>query len=111
MPLVQLSRARWQAYLDRLSAALPTGQIEIEVTGLGLGAHVEAEWLPFMGISYDPHNDIITVIAQGVDHIIRQPRQIHLDHDLELLRSVEVIDAEGNHHILLFRTPLALPSA
>jgi len=110
MPLVQLSPQQWQRYLDRLSAALTGVQIEIEVTGLGLGAQVQADWIPLLGVSYDPKNDLVAVAAHNVDHIIHHPKQIHVDHELDQVRSIEVVDAEGNHHILLFRAPLALPA-
>lgn len=110
MPLVQLSRTLWQGYLDRLSAALLGKQVEIEVTGLSLGAQVDAEWIPLIGISYDPKNDLLAIMAQGVDHVVHHPQQIHVDHELDWVRSIEAVDAEGNHHIVLFRTPLALPA-
>lgn len=110
MPLTQLAKAQWQGYFDRISPALQGKQVEIEVTGLGLGDLVEAEWLPLLGLSYDPNNDVLAVIAEGVDHMIRHPKQIHIDSDADWLHSLEAIDAEGNHHIILLKDPLTLPA-
>ena len=110
MPLTQLAKPQWQAYFDRISKALGAKQVQIEVTGLGLGDQIEADWIPLMGLSYDPKNDVFAVIAEGIDHLIRHPKQIHIDHELDLLLSIEAIDAEDNHHIILLKDPLSLPA-
>jgi len=110
MTLRQLAKPQWQTYFDRVSAALGAKLVEIEVTGLGLGDQVEAEWIPLVGLSYDPADDLVAVIAEGVRHLIRHPKQIHVEHDTESLHSVEVIDAEGVHHFVLLRDPLSLPA-
>jgi len=108
--LRQVAKAQWQSYFDRVSTELGAKLVEIEVTGVGLGDQVEAEWIPLVGLSYDPANDLVAVIAEGVRHLIRHPKQIHVEHDTEWLRSVEVIDAEGVHHFVLLRDPLSLPA-
>ena len=110
MPLTQLAKAQWQAYFDRTSKALGAKQVQIEVTGLGLGDQIEADWIPLLGLSYDPKNDVFAVIAEGVDHLIHHPKQIHIDHELDWLLSLEVIDAEDNRHIILLKDPLSLPA-
>jgi hypothetical protein len=48
--------------------------------------------------------------VNGVDHLIRDPKQIRVDHELDWLRSVEVVDAEDNHHIILLKNALELPA-
>ena len=110
MPLTQLAKSQWQAYFDRISESLRGKRVEIEVTGLGLGDQIEADWIPLIGLSYDPKNDLLAVVAEGLDHLIRHPTQIHVDRDMDWLHSLEVIDAEGNHHIIMLKDPLALPA-
>ena len=110
MTLRQLGNAQWQTYFDRVAAALGAKQVEIEVAGLGLGDQVEADWIPLIGLSYDPAGDSVAVIGEGVEHFIRHPKHIHVEHDTESLRSVEVIDAEDVHHFVLLRDPLSLPA-
>ena len=110
MPLTQLAKPRWQAYFDRLAAALPATRIEIDLTGLALGHQIEAEWIPLIGLSYDPKGDVLAVIAEGVAHLIRHPKQIHVDQELDWVNSIEAIDAEGTHHIVLFRESFRLPA-
>jgi hypothetical protein len=110
MPLRQLARAQWQAYLDRVSAALGAELVQVEVTGLGLGDQVEADWIPLVGLSYEPKGDVLTVAAERMQHLIHHPTQIHVDHDMDWLHGIEVVDAEGNHHIITLRDALRLPA-
>lgn len=111
MPLTQLGKAQWQPYFDRVSRSLAGAKrVEIEVIGLGLGRQVEADWVPLFGLSYDPHDDMLAVVAEGIEHMIRHPSQIHVDQDVEWLHSLEVIDAAGDHHIVTLKDPLRLPA-
>ncbi|SEL53031.1 DUF5335 domain-containing protein [Nitrosovibrio tenuis] len=109
MALTQLAKSRWQDYFDHVSKALPTKLVEVEVAGLGLGDQVEVDWLPLLGLSYDPKDDVLTVMVEGIEHNIWHPKQIHVDQDVESLHSMEVVDAAGEHHILLLKDPLRLP--
>lgn len=110
MPLIQLGKTQWQSYFDHVSRRLGSERVEIEVTGLGLGHQVEAEWIPLIGISYDPRSDLVAVVAEGVEHLIRRPDEVHIDHDGEWVHSIEVVDAEGNRHIMTLKQPLSLPA-
>ena len=109
MPLTQLAKSQWQSYFDRVSTALGAKQVEIEVTGLGLGHQIEAHWITLIGLSYDVNNDVLIVSAQGIEHWISHPKQVHIDHEMEELHSIEAVDAENNHHIILLRDALSLP--
>ena len=68
MALKQLARPRWQAYFDHVSKKLGAESVKIEVTGLGLGDQVAANWIELTGLSYDPHDDALTVFAAGLQH-------------------------------------------
>ena len=108
MALTQLAKSEWQDYFDRVSKVLGAKLVELEVTGLGLGDQVEVEWLPLLGLSYDPKDDIGAVMVEGVEHNIQHPKQINVEQDIESLYSVEVVDAEAEHHILRLKDPLRL---
>jgi hypothetical protein len=110
MALTQLAKSQWQPYLDRVSKALGAKLIEIEITGLGLGDQIEVEWLPLLGVSYEPKDDMVLVTAEGIEHRIPHPKRIHVDQDELDLHSIEVVDADGEHHILIFKEPVALPA-
>jgi hypothetical protein len=110
MPLTQLPKSQWQTYFDHVSRTLGATQAQIEVTGLGLGDQFETHWVRLHGLSYDPRNDLLAVMVEGLEHHIPHPKQVHVDHDLEWLHSVEAVDAEGNRHIIVLKDALALPA-
>ena len=106
----QLEKSQWRANFDRMSKALAGKRAEIEVASLKLGDRIEAEWLPLLGISYDPKNDIIDIALEGLDHMIRKPREVWVEQQGLELSSLEVIDADGVRQIVVLRDPLMLPA-
>lgn len=55
----RIEKPIWHAYFDNMSKALGGKRVEIEIDALAIGSQVAAEWLPLLGITYDPKNDII----------------------------------------------------
>jgi hypothetical protein len=66
----KLDKTQWRTFFDRLSTTLEGKQAEIEIASLRLGDQVEADWLPLLGIAYDPNDDIVEVALEGLDHLI-----------------------------------------
>ena len=95
MTIHKLEKAEWRPFLDLVSKTLTGKQAEIEVSSLKLGDQVEVEWLPLLGLAYDPKDDIVEVVLDGVDHIISKPRELYIDNGIGSLSSLEIIDADG----------------
>ncbi|RMG30613.1 MAG: hypothetical protein D6721_03405 [Gammaproteobacteria bacterium] len=111
MATVRLEKDRWEGFFDRVSRVLEGEQAEIEVAGLDLGDQLETEWVQLLGITFDPKDDLVEVALAGVDHLVRHPREIDVEEDGTLIRSILVRDDAGHEHIIRLRTPLALPKA
>jgi hypothetical protein len=109
MTVRKLDKSEWQRVFDALSHSLEGKQAEIEVASLKLGDQVEADWLPLLGISYDPKDDVLDIALDGVDHLIENPREIYFDSTVGDLMSVEIVDAEGARQIVKLKEPLMLP--
>jgi len=109
MTIHKLEKAEWRPFLDLVSKVLPAKQAEIEVASLKLGDQVEAEWLPLLGLAYDPNDDIVEVALDGLDHMILRPRELYIDNGIGSLSSLEIIDADGVKQIVKLRDPLMLP--
>lgn len=103
-----LDKKIWKPYLDHASKLLDGNTVEIEVAALNLGSQVAAEWLPLHGLMYDETNDLIAVMAEGLDHMIRRPREVYTQADGVQLLSMEVIDGDGAAHIVRLKQPLLL---
>ncbi|HZV67187.1 MAG TPA: DUF5335 domain-containing protein [Telluria sp.] len=111
MATTKLEKAAWQPYFDRLSRTMVGKQAEIEVASLKLGDQIEAEWVPLLGIAYDPKNDLVEVLVEGLDHLIHKPRDIYVDYGPAGLSSLEVIEPDDTRQIIRLRDPLMLPAA
>jgi hypothetical protein len=110
MAISKLEKTAWHPYFDRVSKLIGgTKRAEVEVAALNLGDQVEAEWLPLTGIVYDAKDDLIEVLLEDLDHLIYKPREVFIDQDAVLLKSLEVIDKDGVRQIIKLRDPLMLP--
>jgi Family of unknown function (DUF5335) len=103
-----LPKAEWQSYCDRMSKGLLGKQAEIEVTGLPFGDQVAANWLPLLGITYDPNDDLLEIALDGLDHLIQHPREISVEDGIEGLSAMEIVDADQRRQIVKLRQPLML---
>jgi Family of unknown function (DUF5335) len=111
MTIRKLEKAQWRPFLDGVSRLLEGKTAEIEVASLDLGDQIQAEWLPLLGISYDPNDDVVEVALEGLDHLIQQPREIYLDDGSTGLTSLEIVDAQGARQIVKLKDQLLLPAA
>jgi Family of unknown function (DUF5335) len=111
----KLDKAEWQPFFDFLSKQLEGMRTEIEVASLALGDQIEAEWLPLVGIVYDPRKDIVEVAVEGADqvvihHMISAPYEIYFAEEGRRFIGLDIVDAAGTHHIVKLKDPLMLPA-
>lgn len=106
----KLNKEQWRGYCDRVSRVLVGKRAEIEVAGLTLGAQLQAEWLPMLGITYDEKNDLIEVALDGLDHLIHEPRALFVEEGPTGVETISITDAGGIEQVIKLRDPLALPS-
>ena len=106
----KLDKKQWRTFFDRVTKMLEGKRAEIEVVSLRLGDQVEAEWLPLLGIAYDPNDDIVEIALEGLDHLIPNPREIYVEEGPETVEALEVVDADDVRQILKLRDPLMLPA-
>ena len=106
----KLDKTEWRDFLDQATKSLVGKQAEIEVASLALGSQIEADWLPILGIAYDPKNDLVEVALENLDHLITKPQSLSADIGPTGLVALEVIGADGAKQIIRFRNPLELPA-
>jgi len=76
------------------------------VASMNLGDQIETEWIPFFGITYDPKDDLVEFVLEGLDHLIRSPKQIFVDEGADGLTSVEIVDSDDVKHIAVLKQAL-----
>lgn len=109
MAIAKIEKTVWREYFDRVSKASEGKNVELEVEALELGSQIELEWVPLMGLLYDPKDDVVAVLVEGLDHMVRRPQTLFVDMTGSALTSLEVIDADQVRHIIRLRDPLMLP--
>jgi hypothetical protein len=105
----QLQRDEWQSYFDRVSQLLGDQRVEVATATLNLGPEDNIVWAKLHGMVYNAEDDVFEVAAGDIDHVISHPTRIYIDDADTALRTVEVVDEEGNHQIVTLREPMALP--
>lgn len=107
--MATVDKSEWQAAADLLSKAIHGQPARLEVASQLIGDQVEAEWLPLLGVTYDPKDDLFEIQLEGLDHLVYHPRMFAVRERDGLADSLEVVDGEGAEHILKLRDPIALP--
>jgi hypothetical protein len=69
------------------------------------------EWLPVFGLVYDPKDYVVEIALEDVDHLIHRPREIYVEEDATVPKSLMIVDADGVRQIVKLRNPLMLPAA
>ena len=110
MSIQQVDKSGWAVFFDVLNKSLVGKRAEIEVASLDLGDQVEAEWLPLIGVTYDHKDDLVEVALEGLDHMIRKPREIYVDYDVADVIAIDIVDSDGAHQIIRLKDPVALPA-
>ena len=82
---------------------------EVEIAGLKSGDHIEARWVPLIGITYESKGDVLEIALERLDHLIHRPRDIVVTDSPEGLESMEVVDSEGRKQIVKLMKPLRYP--
>ena len=110
MTIRRLEKPEWRPIFDTMSKILEAKVAEVEVASLDLGDQTQAEWLPLIGITYDPRDDAVEIALDGHDHMIRKPREIYMDDGAAGLTSLEIVDADGVRQIVKLKDQLMLPA-
>lgn len=106
-----IPKNEWRVFFDQMSKALLGKRAEVEVASLELGDQVIAEWIPMLGITYEPNDDVLDVALEGPNHLIRKPQQIAVDEAPAGISSVAVTSADGASHIIRLKAPVMLSAA
>jgi hypothetical protein len=106
----KLNKAELRQLFDQITKDLAKMPAEIEVASLQLDDHIDAQWLPLLGLSYDPSSDSVAVVLKGIDVSISKPRELYFDGDGEEWAALDIIDEAGMPHVVQLKEPARLPA-
>jgi hypothetical protein len=66
MPLRKPAKSESRAYCDRLSKNLANIRSEPVTASLVVNNHQVAEWIPLLGITYEPKKDLFEITLQDL---------------------------------------------
>jgi hypothetical protein len=108
MPITRIEKDRWQEYFDAMSKALQASSrsqyAEVRVFSPEFGEQRETSWLPFEGITYDRHNDLVDLAVSNMNHLIRRPAEIYADEDSSgVIFGIQIRCADGTKEVIELR--------
>lgn len=108
-----VERARWGAFFDRLTAGhadVPgqatarLGVVRPDRDASREDAAHDRAWLPFVGITWDPDRETITVALEELDHRIEDPHVVWADDAPDgVVRRLLVLGARGRRDEIAFK--------
>lgn len=108
-----VGRSQWGALFDRITAGhadVPgqaTARLQVDRPagdGPREGSAHDGAWRPFVGVSWDPEEDTITVALEGLDHAIRGPLVLWADADPRgEVRRLLVLGGPGHRDEVAFK--------
>lgn len=110
MPVQQIDRSHWLRFFDQFSDTLRGRQAKVEAASLALGDQLLADSVALLGISYDPHDDVIDIHLEGEDHRIAKPTSVFVDYAVGGLVGLEIVDGEGTRALVKLAEALMLPA-
>jgi Family of unknown function (DUF5335) len=102
-------RSEFIGVCTAVSSGLRGKRAEIEVLSPTDGILIEARWLPLIGIAYDPVQDALRIMLDGLDYLVFQPREMYLDFGAGGFRSIGILDQRSVWQVVSLRDPLMLP--
>jgi hypothetical protein len=109
MGIKKFDKSTWIDVCAAVSIGMLGKRAEIEVVSHADGILIGAQWLPMIGIAFDPVNDELKIMLDGVDHFVSQPREMYLDFGLGGVQSLGILDNRNAWQIVLLRDPVMLP--
>jgi hypothetical protein len=100
MTLRKLDKSEWHAYCDRLSKDLVGSRSGSATVSLAVNHEAIAEWVPLLGIAYEPKKDLFEIVLQDLEHWVHHPQTFYVDEGPKGVAGLEIIDAQGLRHTL-----------
>jgi len=109
MAIQKLDRSEWAAFFDCLTRSLVGRRAQVEVASRALGSQMVASGLPFLGIVYDPRDDVIEITLEGFDHRVPRPQEFYVDDPPFQCATLGLIDGDDVLRIVKLCDPLMIP--
>jgi len=111
MPTRKLESSEWQRYFDEVAKRLPSMRVGVSVLGDDIGAQLETENSPLLGLSYDSNDEVFEIATANISHRVPRPKEIYVREEGGTLSSVEIIAQDDTKQIVELRALPSLPAS
>jgi len=111
MPTRKLESSEWQRYFDEVAKRLPSMRVGVSVLGDDIGAQLETENSPLLGLSYDSNDEVFEIATANISHRVPKPKEIYVREEGGTLSSVEIIAQDDTKQIVELRALPSLPAS
>ncbi len=102
-----INKSQWKDYFDDMSKVLGDVPVEVEVEGLGIFDKVEVEWLPLKGITYDPKDNVVSLMFDKLDHMVEKPYEIEVEKGEDGVKTISFTsEGDGAKTVVKFKNPV-----
>lgn len=102
----KIDKAEWADFFSSLCRCVNGMLVGVETHSVGSRGGVRSEWLPLVGISYNPEDNILEITLQGLHHTIENLREVWVDAEAGEFLGFEVISSEGGRQMVHLRPSL-----
>ena len=107
----KLESSEWQRYFDEVAKRLPSMRVGVSVLGDDIGAQLETENSPLLGLSYDSNDEVFEIATANISHRVPRPKEIYVREEGGTLSSVEIIAQDDTKQIVELRALPSLPAS
>jgi len=108
MSVRMLPKAEWKVYFDSVSRGAEGDKALVEVGGALGRPQPATKWLPLIGMTYEPKEDVLEIALEGFDHLIRRPKAISVHERPEGVVGFEIVDGDEQKQIVNLKEPISL---
>ncbi len=102
-----ITKSEWEKFFNELSRSIKNTVCEVEVEALGIFDKIEVKWLPLLGLSYDPKDNVISVLFDKLDHMIEKPQEVVVEKGADGIKRIEIVSGEdAARNVLKFKEPV-----
>ena len=86
-------------------------RVGVSVLGDDIGAQLETENSPLLGLSYDSNDEVFEIATANISHRVPKPKEIYVREEGGTLSSVEIIAQDDTKQIVELRALPSLPAS
>lgn len=108
MAIQEIKKEDWCSCFSRLHNEKKCHRVQIEAISKEMGDQLNAEWDQLEEIAYDAGRDEVEIVTPTIGHLIKKPKELFIDDNLNGDTVIEVISEQDVKYIISLREAPAI---